>query len=86
MFTITLCHYTDPESAYSINMSKMIYTSIDTIMDARWGPGTYFTDLSPYNSMALQIAHNNWGMMNLTHFIKKNLMFCIMIEFPCSEI
>ena len=85
MSTITLCHYTDPNSASSIDMSKMIFASVDTITDAIWGPGTYFTDLNPYNSTAQQIAFNNWKA-NVSNPIKQKLKFCIMVTFQSSEI
>ena len=45
--SITLYHYTDKESADSIDDSKIMYKSTDTIADARWGIGVYFTDMKP---------------------------------------
>ena len=58
--SITLFHYTDSTSANSINTSKMMYKSTDTIADAVWGIGVYFTDMDPDNFTADQIAFNIW--------------------------
>ena len=83
--SITLYHYTDRASASSINSSKVMIRSTDTIYDARWGIGVYFTDLDPDNCSAEQIAYNNW-VQTLSAKIRSKIEFCIVVTFPKSEI
>ena len=83
--SITLYHYTDRASASSINSSKIMYKSTDTIADARWGIGVYFNDMDPNNFTAEQIAYNNW-LQTLLAKIRSKLEFCIVVTFPKSEI
>lgn len=71
--SIWLYHYTDVNAAASINSSKLIYQSTDTIKDAVWGQGTYFTDMDPNNHTAEQIAFNNWRRRNLTTVIQQKI-------------
>ena len=82
---ITLYHYTDRESADSIDASKIMYRSTDTIADARWGIGVYFTDMKPDDFTADEIAYNNW-LKTLSSKIKKKLKYCIRVKFPREEI
>lgn len=58
--SITLHYYADRASADGIISSKIMHRSTDTVADARWGIGVYFTDMDPYNFIAEQIAFNNW--------------------------
>ena len=58
--SIALYHYTDKESANSIDDSKIMYKSTDTIADARCGIGVYFTDMKPDDFPADEIAYNKW--------------------------
>ena len=83
--SITLYHYTDRATASSINSSKIMYKSTDTIADARWGIGVYFTDLDPDNFTAEQNAYNNW-VQTLSVKIRSKMQFCIVVTFPKSEI
>ena len=83
--SIWLYHYTDANAAASINSSKLIYQSTDTIKDAVWGQGTYFTDMAPNNHTAEQIAWNNWGS-NLTAAILQKIQYCIKVNFTPGEI
>ena len=62
-----------------------MYKSTDTIADARWGIGVYFTDMDPNNFTAEQIAYNNW-LPTLLAKIRSKLEFCIVVTFPKSEI
>ena len=52
MSIITLYHYTDGASAGSINNLKIMFKSTDTVYDARWRIGVYFTDMDPDNFTA----------------------------------
>ena len=83
--SITLYHYTDRASASSIKSDKVMYKSTDTIADARWGIGVYFTDMDPNNFTAEQIAYNNW-LQTLSAKIRSKLEFCVVVTFPKSEI
>ena len=83
--SITLYHYTDSASANSINMSKIMYRSTDTIADAVWGIGVYFTDMDPNNFTADQIAFNNWRQP-LSPAIGRKLEYCIVVTFQKSDI
>ena len=83
--SIWLYHYTDVNAAASINSSKLIYQSTDTIKDAVWGKGTYFTDMDPNNHTAKQIAQNNWRS-NLTATIRQKIQYCIKVNFAPTEI
>ena len=85
MSVITLYHYTDRVSANSINGSKVMFKSTDTIYDARWGIGVYFTDMDPDNFTAEQIAYNNW-MQTLSAKIKSKMEFCIVVTLPKSDV
>ena len=58
--SITLYHYTDSTSTNSIDTSKIMYRSRDTIADAVCGIGVYFTDMDPNSFTADQIVFNNW--------------------------
>ena len=58
--SITLYHYTDKESAESIDDSKIMYRSTDTLADARWGIVAYFTSMKPDDFTADGTAYNNW--------------------------
>ena len=78
---ITLYHYTDEESADSINDSKIMYQSTDTIADARWGIGVYFTDMKPDDFTPDKIAYNNWRQ-TLSSEIGRKLKYCIEVKFP----
>lgn len=81
----TLYHYTDRASANSINSSKIIYRSTDTITDASRGTGVYFTDMDPYNFTAEQIAYNNWPTTS-SPAIRRKLESCIEVTFPKWDI
>ena len=83
--SITLYHYTDKESADSIDDSKIMYKSTDTIADARWGIGVYFTDMKPDDFTADEIAYNNW-LQALSSRIKRKLKYCIKVKFPKEDI
>ena len=83
--SITLYHYTNRASASSINGSKVMIKSTDTIYDARWGIGVYFTDMDPDNFTAEQIAYNNW-VQTLSAKIRSKMEFCIEVTFPKSDI
>ena len=79
--SITLYHYTDAASANSINRSKIMYKSTDTIADAKWGVGVYFTDMDPNSFSAEQICYNNW-LQTLSPTIANKLETCIAVTFP----
>ena len=81
----TLYHYTDRESAISINRSKIIYRSTDTTADESRGTGVYFTDMDPYNFTAEQIAYNNWPQTS-SPAIRRKLESCIEVKFPRLDI
>ena len=83
--TITLYHYTDKESADNIDDSKIMYKSTDTIADAIWGIGVYFTDMNPDDFTADEIAYNNW-LQTLPSEIEEKLEYCIEVEFPDEDI
>ena len=83
--SIWLYHYTDENAAASIESSKLIYQSTDTIRDAVWGQGTYFTDMAPNNHTAQEIAYNNWRS-SLTRSIQKKIEYCIQVKFDRSNI
>ena len=83
--SIWLYHYTDVNAAASIESSKLIYQSTDTIRDAVWGQGTYFTDMAPNNHTAQEIAYNNWRS-SLTRSIQQKIEYCIKVKFDRSDI
>ena len=83
--SITLYHYTNRDSASNIKSDKVIYRSENTIADARWGIGVYFTVMDPNNFTAEEIAYNNW-LRTLSARIRRKLEFCIVVTFPISEI
>ena len=83
--SITLYHYTDTVSANNINNSKIMYKSTDTIYDARWGIGVYFTDMDPNSFSAEQICYNNW-LQTLSPTIARKLETCIAVTFPKTYI
>ena len=82
---ITLYHYTDQESADSIEESKIMRQSTDTIADALWGEGVYFTDMKPDDFTADEIAYNNW-QQTLSPTIERKLEYCIKVKFPKEDI
>ena len=84
--SISLYHYTDVDAAASIDRLKLIYQSTDTIRDAVWGQGTYFTDMAPNNHTAQEIAYNNWRSSILTGSIRQKIEYCIRVEFDRSDI
>ena len=84
--SIWLYHYTDAKATSSIKNSKLICQSTDTIKDAVWGQGTYFTDMDPNNHTAEQIAFNNWRRRNLTTVIQQKIQYCIKVKFTPGEI
>ena len=81
---ITLYHYIDTASANSIISSKIMYKSTDSIADAIWGIGAYFTDMDPNSFSAEQICHNNWRQ-TLSPTIAKKLEACIAVTFPKTD-
>ena len=83
--SITLYNYTDSASATSINTSKIMCKSINTIADAVWGIGVYFTDMDPNSFTADQIAFNNWRQP-LSPAIGRKLEYCIVVTFGTSDI
>lgn len=83
--SILLYHYTDVDAAASIEELELIYQSTDTIRDAVWGQGTYFTDMAPNNHTAQEIAYNNWRS-SLTRSIQKKIEYCIQVKFDRSNI
>ena len=82
---VWLYHYTDAKAAKSIESTKLIYQSTDTIRDAVWGQGTYFTDMAPNNHTAQQIAYNNWRS-SLTTTIQQRIEYCIKVKFDRDDI
>ena len=59
--------------------------STDTIADAVWGIGVYFTDMDPNNFRAYQIAFNNW-LQPLSSAIRRKLEYCIVVTFWISDL
>ena len=84
--SIWLYHYTNFDAATSIKSSKLINQSTDTIKDAVWGEGTYFTDMDPNNHTAKEIAFNNWGGSLTFDAIQKKMQCCIKVKFRRQEI
>lgn len=82
---VWLYHYTDAKAAKSIESTKLIYQSTDTIRDAVWGQGTYFTDMAPNKHTAQQIAYNNWRS-SLTTSIQQRIEYCIEVKFNRDDI
>ena len=82
---VWLYHYTDVNAAASIESSRLIYQSTDTIRDAVWGQGTYFTDMAPHNHTAQEIAYNNWRS-SLTKTIQQRIEYCIKVKFGRGDI
>ena len=82
---VWLYHYTDVNAAASIESLRLIYQSTDTIRDAAWGRGTYFTDMAPHNHTAQEIAHNNWRS-SLTTTIQQRIEYCIKVKFDRGDI
>ena len=82
---VWLYHYTDAKAAKSIESTKFIYQSTDTIRDAVWGQGTYFTDMAPNKHTAQQIAYNNWRS-SLTTSIQQRIEYCIEVKFNRDDI
>ena len=78
--SIWLYHYTDVDAAASIESSRLIYQSADTMRDAVWGQGTYFTDMAPNNHTVQEIAYNNWPS-SLTRTIQQRIEYCIKVQF-----
>ena len=62
-----------------------MYKSTDTIADAKWGVGVYFTDMDPNSFSAEQICYNNW-LQTLSPTTAKKLETCIAVTFPKSHI
>lgn len=58
----TLYHYTSKQSADLIRKTCCITTASHT----RYGPGTYFTDLSPDNHPQRVIEQENWNNTNMS--------------------
>ena len=83
--SVWLYHYTDVNAAASIERSRLIYQSTDTIRDAVWGQGTYFTDMAPNNHTAQEIAYNNWRS-SLTETIEQRIEYCIKVKFDRGDI
>jgi hypothetical protein len=60
-----LFHYTNREGSIGIYDSKTLRQSTTTY-DAAFGPGAYFTSMSPKNYSKEKIAENNWGVGSWT--------------------
>jgi len=56
--TITLYHYADDEGAAGIKRDGKINMSTDTVSDATFGLGAYFTPLSPSKSRTAIVENN----------------------------
>lgn len=54
-----VCHYTDLEGKNGILKDMKINPSLDTLNDARYGPGVCLTSMSP-NASTADIKANNW--------------------------
>ena len=83
--SVTLYYYTDRATADCIISSKIMHRSTDTIADAMWGMGVYFTDMDPCNFTAEQIAFSNW-LQTVSPAIRRKLESSIEVTFPKGDI
>ena len=82
-----LFHYTNRDGSTGIYDSKTLRQSTTTY-DAAFGPGVYFTKMSPQHYSKEKIAENNWGVGSWTsaQMIQQGkLDWVIIVYFPDNE-
>lgn len=79
-------HYTDEDSMEKILISRIIRASKDTIKDAFYGIGSYFTKWSPNSKSKDDIAMNNFGNLARQKLMAGKLDRCIAVFLKDSDV
>ncbi|VDI07535.1 Hypothetical predicted protein [Mytilus galloprovincialis] len=79
-------HYTDKDSIEKILISLVIRASLDTLKDAFFGIGSYFTKWSPWYKSKDDIAMNIFGNLAKQKLMAGKLDCCIAVFLKDSDV